>query len=63
MTRGYNRGCMGIGRRPFYSRGYNHHGYPYSPYGYAVPYGVVVARTIGRIFFVSILLFVAFFVL
>lgn len=71
MNRGYNRGYLGIGRRPFYSgygrgimRGYNNHdGYSYSPYGVHVPYGVVVARTIGRMFFVSVLLFVAFFIL
>ena len=71
MNRGYNRGYLGIGRRPFYSgygrgimRGYNnHYGYSYSPYGVHVPYGVVVARTIGRMFFVSVLMFVAFFIL
>ena len=68
--RGYNRGYLGIGRRPFYSgyprgtmRGYNH-GYPYpSPYAVHVPYAVVIARSIGRIFFVSVFLLVAFFIL
>ena len=71
MNRGYNRGYSGIGRRPFYSgyprgimRGYNNHGYPYpSPYAVHVPYAVVIARSIGRIFFLSVFLFVAFFIL